>query len=377
MANIPSITDYGAVSGAADNTTAIQTAFYSAGEMYIPPGQFKTGGLTVPSGLQKLWGPGVLVANGIPANNPLLNVADRGQARILLEEFTLVLSAGVTGVSARASSAQVRGLSILGGTYGIWMNGSSAALVEDCSIYQFSTCAIMLNNPAQATVRRNVVTAWPPESLNWHVIGIVGGGDVVLRDNSVYGSANGGFGTFLSGVTRAQVHGHYRASRAEAIAFSGCVDVSVEPGTKCAWNPGESRDFAISLGHDAVPTRGCRIAGVQIRGCGKSGIYVGGNSQFTLIEGGSIFDANMLAGTNPTPNYSDGVTVGGLGFESTLTNTRIFGLTVANDQYTNTQYGVREQSGPGGTPSKTKVTCLNAVSMVAGPQLLVGTGSIA
>ena len=90
MGSIPSVTDYGAVAGAPDNTQAIQNALNSAPEIYLPGGQWNTQPLTIPSTLRRLWGPGQLVGLTGPGS-AFLSIADRGYSPFDLEEFSISL----------------------------------------------------------------------------------------------------------------------------------------------------------------------------------------------------------------------------------------------------------------------------------------------
>jgi hypothetical protein len=149
MSNIPSITDFGASSGAADNTSAIQAAFNSGPEIYVPAGSYKTQPLNVPASLKKLWSSnGSFVGIGSPTwGSALLSVSDHGLMQpVMIEGLGFDLSStaynGVDAINSGNSSPQLRGLNFLGGRCAVNSNGSSAFLFEDSFVFGFTQSAL-------------------------------------------------------------------------------------------------------------------------------------------------------------------------------------------------------------------------------------------
>jgi hypothetical protein len=383
MGSIPSITDSfngqpGAIAGAPDNTTPIQNALNSAPEIYLPGGQWNTRPLTIPSTLRRLWGPGQLVGLAAPAS-AFLSIADRAYAPVDLEEFSISLPSAFMWTEAvqwGRTALRARGVLVNGGRHSFIGTGANGSVVEECLMAGFTQSAVFLQDPNTVWVRSCQI-AGNLQGQGGHVIQVHGGSDVVLRDNLIYQATPGGFGTYFLGHSRGSIHGKYTETPNEAIVIDSCVNTSIEPGTKLGWDTAASQDFAISVAGSSTQCRYCSIRGVDIRGNGKNGIFIGNGSgqgfgvKGFLIEGGSIVDVGRLS-----PGVFDGVALGGDGNEAGIVGTRIFGLTVANDQTNNIRYGVSE-NGVAQKPSGTKVTCLNAVGLTAGPQLLSGAGSSA
>jgi hypothetical protein len=378
MGSIPSVTDYGAVAGAPDNTQAIQNALNNAPELYLPGGVWNVQSLTIPPTVRRLWGPGRLVA--IPNQTAVfISVTDRGYGPLDLEEFSVSLPSSFLWVEAiqwGATALRARGVSVVGGRHSFIGTGANGSSVENCAMAGFTQSAVFLQNPNTVWVRSCQI-AGNLQGQGGHVIEVHGGSDVVLRDNLIYQATPGGFGTYFVGHSRGSIHGKYTETPNEAIVIDSCVDTSIEPGTKLGWDTAASQDFAISVAGSTAQCRNCSIRGVDIRGNGKNGIFIGNGQgqghgvKGFLIEGGSIVDVGRLSA-----GVFDGVAVGGDGNEAGIVGTRIFGLTVANDQTNNIRYGVSE-NGVAQKPSGTKVTCLNAVGLVAPQSLLTGNGSSA
>ncbi len=375
--------NFGAVGdGVTDDTLSVQAALNSGTPTLYVPSTYAIGPVTVPTSVKKIVGPGTFKATGTIANYAnLMAITDRNNNKLRIAEITFTANhltyPTVAVVQFGNSTVDIDGVNFSDcGRFAVLMSGSSiGSSLRNCQIWGFAQSAIDATAPNVLWIERNTITSG---GNSHHTVNINTGTDVTLRGNSIYGGMSGCFSTYLFNVVRGQVNGDYRNSPGEAVVIDSCTDVSIEAGTKMYWDPGVSQDFAISLGGQNgtnLMQKNVAIRGVTIRGCGKSGIFVGANSKGTLIDGCSVIDANALGAGNPTPAYADGVTLGGLGGESTITRTRINNLTVTNDAATNMKCGVHEQAGPGGTPDYTSVVHINAVGMVTGATSLIGPHS--
>jgi parallel beta-helix repeat protein len=189
LAEIVSIEDFGASTGAVSNTTAIQNAFAQSNAVTIPVGVFNcAANVTIPAG-KKLYGPGTLnFTNGklILSNNCLIDgITVTGNNNTNNED-------GVSGVNAVGwviRNCQVRDIEF----NGIQCSGSSYFTVENNAIYNTGT-------PAGAIL--------PSNSYLGHGIHVPGASRGFIRNNEIsasYGQA----GIFIDSSATITVSGNY------------------------------------------------------------------------------------------------------------------------------------------------------------------------
>lgn len=367
--------------GATDDTVALQAALNSGRPQLYLPGTYSCSALTIPTSVQKVFGPGTLIAFGTLAlNSSFLTVVDRGSALLKLFEFGVVLNSTnyptVWALKVGSSKVDIDRLNFgpCGNSAIVFTGGSVGSSIRNCQIFGAIGHTLDIVGANVLWIEGNTITAG---SIIGHTINLNTGNDIVVRGNSIYGGP-GGFGLYAFNVQRASINGSWRNSAHEAIVIDSCTDVSVETGTKLYWDSGVSQDFAISVGGQNATNllqKNISFRGVSIRNCGKSGIFVGANSNGTRIDGGTIIDANSLGAGNPTPAYSDGVTIGGMGGESSIINTRVDGLVVQNTVSPRAVHAVHEQIGAGGTPDFTSVVHAAAIGLSGSATVLTGPHS--
>lgn len=355
---VASVKDYGAIGDdSTTNTTAIQAAFDSGNAwIYVPDGIFRSAGLTIPSTVKRIYGPGTLKATGSITNWFL-------ETESGVSDFTIECVIDVSPTTYSAVSA----LAFIGATNskvsGVYFknSGQRAVLfrsactncgVENCRIEGFAQFAIAQLTSGGASsgtfIHNNKITN--TASCTSHIITLVGGTGDDVAGNEIDGNGNPHFGINIDDGINPHVHGNeIWDTTKEAIHFASTVKGRIGEN-RCDWIGVSSTDFGISVADDGTsgndPTDS-QIIGNYVRRPGKTGIASAGGAAGIMV-GNIVIDPNQLAGSNPTATHSNGFEIYG----TTAQNWHVASnLAISNDG--NMTYGYSELPTEAGADNNT------------------------
>lgn len=208
LAQTVSVMDFGAVGdGTTNDTQAVQDALDAgAGCVYLPQGTYSVAQLTVPNGINLIYGPGVLKQRATGA--PVLYLS--GVSNIIIDGVKILGTAGVNEPIALSAN---KGIYCTGGCYNVtirncrieqmlyapvWMEDTFDSRIDGCFFYENALgprlrgCrrVIVTNNEVSNTclTSSEFTVAIGLDSTDGHALGYCR--DIVISNNHVRGFAN-------------------------------------------------------------------------------------------------------------------------------------------------------------------------------------------
>lgn len=299
------ILDFGAISGAADNTTPIANAIAEisargGGDVDIPAGTWLTGQISIPSNVVMRLDRNAIIRPiaGFALNALWIVTSGATDAEIRggifdVDRTTFAATTPIyldTTVNTKIIDVRMTKSGLIG-IYGI---NCTDALIERVTSLLVKNRNIQFDGANSARCR--VLKCRLDGSGNVdHGISFSGGADHEATSN--YIASTTVFGISLNNVSRCIVtkNSTFNTIR-EGINIQDGAD-NIVSGNVCNWDNTTSQDFGMSLWGQAA--NGCNfniLKGNKIINCGKSGIAVESSTlaQFNEIEGNIIVNSNRL-----------------------------------------------------------------------------------